>query len=165
MMLRTICFKLNGIYKEMSVEPNMTLLELIRGKFHITSPKHSCGRGECGACTVLLDGKAVNGCLVLASSINGKEVLTLESLGTGKTLHPLQKQFAELGASQCGYCTPGMILSAKYLLDNNPDPSVEEIKKGISGNLCRCTGYVKIIEAIQAAAQEMRDAAQEQGRG
>ena len=155
-MSRAIKFRLNGLERKCAVEPNMTLLELIRGTLHTTSPKHSCGRGECGACTVLLDGKAVNGCLVLAISVDGKDVLTLESLGTGKTLHPLQKYFAELGASQCGYCTPGMILSAKYLLDKNPSPSIDEIKEGISGNLCRCTGYVKIIEAIQAAAQEMR---------
>ena len=155
-MPQAITFRLNGLERNCIVEPNMTLLELIRETFSITSPKHACGRGECGACTVLLDGKAVNGCLVLAISVDGKEVLTLESLGTGKALHPIQKHFAELGASQCGYCTPGMILSAKHLLDKNPSPTIEEIKDGISGNLCRCTGYVKIIEAIQAAAQEMR---------
>jgi carbon-monoxide dehydrogenase small subunit len=154
--MKNIKFRLNGVEKEYAVEPNMTLLELIRGKMHVTSPKKSCEVGECGACTVLLNGKAVNGCLVLAISVDGKEVLTLESMGT-KELHPIQKHFAELGASQCGYCTPGMILSAKSLLDKNLDPTVEEIKRGISGNLCRCTGYVKIIEAIQAAAQEMRE--------
>ncbi|MCL1855894.1 MAG: selenium-dependent xanthine dehydrogenase, partial [Clostridia bacterium] len=108
-------------------------------------------------CTVLLDGKAVNGCLVLAISVDGKEVLTLESLGTGNTLHPLQKYFAKLGASQCGYCTPGMILSAKHLLDKNPSPSIDEIKEGISGNLCRCTGYVKIIDAVIMAAAYFRE--------
>lgn len=158
-MQQTIRFKLNGQDQEYAVEPNVTLLELIRGKCGITSPKQSCERGECGSCTVLLNGKAVNGCLVLAVSAHGKDVLTVESLGGVKTLHPLQKHFAELGASQCGYCTPGMILSAKYLLDHNPSPSVADIKKGISGNLCRCTGYVKIIEAIQAAAREMHNTA------
>lgn len=161
-MSQIVKIKLNGVDRECAVEPNFTLLEMIREMLHITSPKHSCGRGECGACTVLLDGKAVNGCLVLAVSADGKDVLTLESLGNSKTPHPLQKHFAELGASQCGYCTPGMILSAKYLLDKNPSPTVEEIKVGISGNLCRCTGYTKIIEAIQAAAQEMRGTASTQ---
>jgi carbon-monoxide dehydrogenase small subunit len=155
-MMKTISFRLNGEVKTCEVEPNLTLLDLIRGKMHVTGPKKSCERGECGACTVLLNGKAVNACLVLAISVDGKEVMTVEGLGSPEKLHLLQKRFVEMGASQCGYCTPGMLLSAKYLLDKNPNPTVEDIKKGISGNLCRCTGYVKIIEAIQAAAEEMR---------
>lgn len=154
-MKANIRFCLNGEEKECLVEPNLTLLDLLRDRLQVTSPKKSCQRGECGACTVLLDGKAVNSCLVLAISVDGKEVETVESLGT-KELHPIQRHFQELGASQCGYCTPGMILAAKAIIDKNPDPTVEEIKEGLAGNLCRCTGYVKIIEAVLAAAKEMR---------
>jgi carbon-monoxide dehydrogenase small subunit len=155
-MRTNIRFRLNGEDIEYAVEPNLTLLDLLRGNLHVTSPKKSCERGECGACTVLLNGKAVNACLVLAISVDGKEVLTVESLGTDGT-HPIQKHFVELGASQCGYCTPGMILAAKAIIDKNPDPTTEDIKRGLSGNMCRCTGYVKIFDAVKAAAKEMRE--------
>lgn len=154
-MKKLINIKVNGEMKEFMVEPNLTLLDALRGNLHITSPKKSCGRGECGACTVLLNGKSVNSCLVLAISCDGSTVETVEGLGT-KELHPIQKQFRELGGSQCGYCTPGMILAAKALIDKNPDPTIEEVKEGLSGNMCRCTGYAKPIEAVLAAAKEMR---------
>jgi aerobic-type carbon monoxide dehydrogenase small subunit (CoxS/CutS family) len=151
-------FFLNGEERSVLVEPRVTLLELLRDRLGVTSPKRSCERGECGACTVVLDGKAVNSCLVLAVSVAGKSVETVEGLG-GKDLHPLQKHFYEMAASQCGYCTPGMIMAAKALLDENPDPSYEEVKVGLSGNMCRCTGYVKPVAAVLAAAREMREGA------
>jgi len=150
-----VCFLLNGEEQTVQVEPGSTLLEVLRDRLGVTGPKRSCEQGECGACTVILDGKAVNSCLVLAMSVAGKSVETVEGLGRGG-LHPLQKHFYELAASQCGYCTPGMIMAAKALLDQNPDPSYEEVKVGLSGNMCRCTGYVKPVKAVLAAAQELR---------
>jgi len=157
MKSKPIRFWLNGEELQLTVPVNLTLLQVLRDILHVTSPKRSCEEGECGACTVLLDGKAVNACLVLAPAVDGKSVLTVEGLGT-KDLHPLQKHFQELAASQCGYCTPGMILAAKALLDENPNPTYEEVKQGLAGNLCRCTGYVKPIKAVLAAAEEMRQA-------
>lgn len=157
-MKTEIRFVLNGEERVLTVEPNLTLLELLRDRLHVTSPKRSCEQGECGACTVILNGKAVNSCLVLAVSVTGKVVETVEGLG-GADLHPLQKHFYELAASQCGYCTPGMIMAAKALIDANPDPSYEEVKEGLSGSVCRCTGYVKPVEAVLAAAKEIREAA------
>jgi len=157
-MMIGIRFVLNGEEKQLDVEPNLTLLDLLRDRLHVTSPKKACEQGECGACTVLINGKAINSCLTLAVTVNGKTVETIESLGT-TTLHPLQKHFYEMAASQCGYCTPGMILSAKALLDENPDPTYEEVKMGMSGNMCRCTGYAKPVQAVLAAAKEMREAA------
>lgn len=157
-MIVGIRFVLNGEEKQLEVEPNLTLLDLLRDHLHVTSPKKACEQGECGACTVLINGKAINSCLTLAVTVDGKTVETVESLGTIE-LHPLQKHFYEMAASQCGYCTPGMILSAKALLDENPDPSYEEVKMGMSGNMCRCTGYVKPVQAVLAAAKEMREAA------
>jgi len=154
-MKHEIHFVLNGEEQTVSVEPNLTLLELLRDTLGVTSPKRSCEQGECGACTVILDGKAVNSCLVLAVTIEGKAVETVDGLGD-EGLHPLQKHFAELSAAQCGYCTPGMIMAAKALIDNNPDPSYEEVKEGLSGNMCRCTGYVKPVKAVLAAAEELR---------
>ena len=150
-----INFRLNGEQRQQEVEPNLTLLDFLRDRLQVTSPKKSCNQGECGACTVLLDGKAVNACLVLAANIDGKSVETVEGLSKDG-LHPLQKHFYEMAASQCGYCTPGMILAAKALLDSNPDPSVEEVKEGLSGNICRCTGYVKPVQAVLSAARELR---------
>ncbi len=158
MMAISISFVLNGEEKQLDVRPNLTLLDLLRERLHVTSPKKACEQGECGACTVLINGKAINSCLTLAVTVNGKTVETIESLGT-TDLHPLQKHFYEMAASQCGYCTPGMILSAKALLDENPDPTYEEVKVGMSGNMCRCTGYVKPVQAVLAAAKEMREAA------
>jgi carbon-monoxide dehydrogenase small subunit len=158
MMKHEIRFVLNGTEQALTVESNTTLLELLRDGLNVTSPKRSCEQGECGACTVILNGKAVNACLVLAASVDGKVVETIEGLA-GSQLHPLQKHFYELAASQCGYCTPGMILAAKALIDANPDPTYEEVKEGLSGNLCRCTGYVKPVEAVLAAAKEIRESA------
>lgn len=161
-MKHEITFQLNGEEKAVAIEPNLTLLQLLRDRLGVTSPKRSCEQGECGACTVILNGKAVNACLVLAVSVQGKRVETVESLAKGGELHPLQTAFVDIAAAQCGYCTPGMLLAAKALLDANPDPTYEEVKEGLSGNMCRCTGYVKPVKAVLAAAEELRAAA---GRG
>jgi len=139
----------NGKAVEVMVNPTWTLLKVLREELGLTGTKKGCEQGDCGACTVLLEGQAVNACLVLALQAEGKEIETIESLGTPECLHPLQKSFIHHGAVQCGFCTPGMLMSAVALLRKNPNPSVEVIKRGISGNLCRCTGYAKIIQAIQ----------------
>jgi carbon-monoxide dehydrogenase small subunit len=139
----------NGKAVEVMVHPTQTLLRVLREDLGLTGTKKGCEQGDCGACTVLLDGAAVNACLVLALQAEGKEVETIEGLGTAERLHPLQKSFIQNGAVQCGFCTSGMLLSALALLRKNPNPTVEEIRRGISGNLCRCTGYVKIVKAIQ----------------
>ena len=146
----------NGELCEVLVDPSATLLRIIRDKLELTGTKEACGLGECGACTVILDGKAVNSCLVLAVEAKGKEVLTIEGLRKNGELHVLQKVFVEHGAVQCGFCTPGMILSAKELLDENLEPSEDDVREALAGNLCRCTGYVKIVEAVMAAAEVMR---------
>jgi carbon-monoxide dehydrogenase small subunit len=158
-----IRFRLNGKEQELFAEPNLTLLDLLRERLQVTSPKRSCEEGECGACTVLVDGMAVNSCLMLGVSVNERSVETIESLGATTHLHPLQKHFYEMAASQCGFCTPGMILAAKSLLDRNPNPTVDEVKDGLSGSMCRCTGYVKPIQAVLAAAREMREGLQQTG--
>ncbi len=144
-------FVLNGKETEVEVPPHWTLLRLLREKLGLTGTKEGCGIGECGACTVLLDGKPVNACLLLVPKVEGREVQTVEGLGSRERLHPLQRAFIEHGAVQCGFCTPGILMSSKSLLDENPRPSREEIKETISGHLCRCTGYHPIIEAIEAA--------------
>jgi carbon-monoxide dehydrogenase small subunit len=136
-----------------SVTPSRTLLEVIREDLGLTGTKEGCGMGECGACTVILNNQTVNSCLVLASEADGKNITTIEGLASGDQLHPIQQAFADNGGLQCGFCTPGMILSAKVLLDENPDPSDEDIKRGIEGNFCRCTGYAKIFASIKAAAR------------
>jgi aerobic carbon-monoxide dehydrogenase small subunit len=141
---------------EIAVGPNRTLLELLREDLGLTGTKHGCGLGDCGACTVILDGKPVNACLVLALQANGREVLTIEGLAENGHLHPLQQAFVDKGAIQCGFCTPGMVLSAKALLDDNPRPTEGEIRTALSGNLCRCTGYQKIVEAIEDAAKVLQ---------
>ena len=146
----------NGEPYEGSVEPKKTLLEFLREDLDLTGTKKGCDDGECGSCTVLLEGQPVNACLVLAVEANGKKVLTIEGLMEGATLHPLQEAFIEHGAVQCGYCSPGMILTAKALLDENPRPSGEEIKKAIAGNLCRCGAYNKIVKAILSVAGKRR---------
>jgi carbon-monoxide dehydrogenase small subunit len=151
----TLKFKLNGKKVSIKTEPYIRLIDLLREKFNLTGTKEGCGVGECGACTVLMNKKAVNSCLVLAGQIGGAEIETIESLADGELLHPLQKNFLEHGAVQCGFCTPGMVLSAYALLDENPNPDEEEIKDSIAGNLCRCTGYKQIVSAIQATAIEL----------
>lgn len=155
-MKTIIKVNINGEPVEMAVEPNTTLLAFIREQVGLTGVKHGCGLGDCGACTVIMDGKPVNSCLVLAVQANGRDVITIEGLAQNGRLHPIQRSFVDNGAIQCGFCTPGMILSAKALLDKNPKPSEEQIRRAISGNLCRCTGYQKIVEAIQEAAQDMQ---------
>jgi len=149
-MKQVMNFTVNGESYELLVDTRRTLLEVLREEMGLTGTKEGCGLGACGTCTVILDGKPVLSCLVLAADAQGKEVLTIEGLAQGEKLHPIQESFVEHGAIQCGYCTPGMVMSAKALLDKNPEPTYEEIKRAISGNLCRCTGYTKIVEAIQA---------------
>ncbi len=144
----------NGRDVDLPVRPTWTLLRVLRDALRLTGTKKGCEQGDCGACTVLLDGQAVNACLVLALQAQGKAVRTIEGLGTARDLHPLQQSFLDHGAVQCGFCTPGTLMSAAALLEDNPSPGLEEIRVGISGNLCRCTGYTKIIRAIQAAASE-----------
>ena len=144
-----ICFTLNGKEVKLKTGAHRRLLDLLREEFGLTGTKEGCGIGECGACTVLLDGKAVNACLVLAGQIHGSDILTVEGLAKNNELHPLQESFLKYGAVQCGFCTPGMLLSAYALLNENPTPNEEEIKEAIAGNLCRCTGYKQIIEAIK----------------
>lgn len=152
-MKRLINLVVNGESHEVAVLPEQTLLEVLREELGLTGTKKGCNQGECGACTVLVDGKPVSSCLVLAVSVNGKSVSTIEGLSQDGRLHPLQEAFVKYGAIQCGFCTPGMLLAAKYLLENRPKPSEQEIKEAINGNICRCTGYVKIVEAISAVAQ------------
>ena len=153
---QTVRFNINGRSYEIPVEPQMTLVEVLRDKLDITGTKISCGAGECGACTVLIDGKPVLSCLTLAVTAKDKDILTIEGLAEGGKLHPIQQAFIDHGAIQCGFCTPGMILTAKALLDENPSPTGDEVKKALAGNLCRCTGYVKIVDAVLAAAEQMR---------
>ena len=148
-----ISFQLNGITTEILVNPNQTLVHLLREDLGLTGTKYGCGEGDCGSCTVLLDGKPVNSCLILAAQVDGHKVETIEGLADGDKLHPLQSSFIENGAIQCGFCTSGMILSAKALLEKQPDPSELEVRTAISGNLCRCTGYQKIVEAVMATGK------------
>lgn len=146
----------NGKACSVSVPPEMTLLKLLRDNFQLTGTKLGCDVGDCGACTVIVDGLPVNACLMLAAQADGRQVFTIEGLATKGHLHPLQKVFEDLGALQCGFCGPGMLLSAKALLDDNPNPSSHDIRDALAGNLCRCTGYSKIIDAVQDAARMMR---------
>ncbi len=149
-MKKIINLTINDQEYEIAVEPNKTLSDLLRYDLNFTGTKKGCDTGDCGACTVILNGDAVNSCLVLAVQANEAVIETIEGLATDKGLHPIQKAFVEKGAIQCGYCSPGMIMSTKNLLDKNPNPTEEEIRRGISGNLCRCTGYQKIFEAIDS---------------
>jgi len=146
--------KVNGEWRETAVKAEETLLYTLREKLGQTEVKEGCGKGDCGACTVLLNGKAVNSCLTLTLQATGQEVTTLKGIGTPQNPHPLQESFVKHGAIQCGFCTAGMILAAKSLLDKTPRPTREEIREGISGNLCRCTGYQKIIKAIEAVSNQ-----------
>jgi len=147
-MKKEIILKVNGEEREVTVEPRQTLLEILRNDMGLTGTKEGCGNGNCGTCTVLLDGKAVSSCLILAIEVEGQEITTIEGLAKAGEIHPLQKAFIEEGAIQCGFCSPGMILTAKAFLDANPHPTEAEARQAISGNLCRCTGYDKIVRAI-----------------
>jgi len=147
--------KVNGEIRSADVPPETTLLKLLREHLSLTGAKLGCDVGDCGTCTVIVDGESVNSCLMLAGRASGREVTTIEGLASSEQLHPLQEKFEELGALQCGFCGPGMIISAKALLDKNPEPTVFEVKDALSGNLCRCTGYTKIIEAVLDAGRIM----------
>ena len=152
-MKKLIRLTINDRDYEFAVEPNLTLADLLRYRLGFTGTKKGCELGDCGSCTVIMDGKPVNSCLVLAVQANGRNILTIEGLETDQGLHPLQQAFVEKGAIQCGFCTSGVILSAKNLMDSIPNPDETEIRRAISGNLCRCTGYQKIVEAIKTAGE------------
>ena len=162
-MKRVLSFTLNGDPIEVVCKDNMTLLDLLRDKLGLTGTKKGCEQGECGACTVMLDGKPVNSCCTLAVECEGRDVVTVEGIAKNGQLHPIQKQFIEKWALQCGYCTPGMIMAAKALLDRDPHPTREEIHAAMSGNLCRCTGYTKIEEAVVAASRVIEQYANGKG--
>ncbi len=151
-----VTLRVNGELRTASVAPETTLLELLRNTFNLTGAKLGCDVGDCGACTVLVDGQAVNACLMLALQADGRAVLTIEGLAGRERLHPIQRAFEERASLQCGFCGPGVILAAKALLDHVPDPSAHEIRDALAGNLCRCTGYAKMIEAVKDAARELR---------
>jgi aerobic carbon-monoxide dehydrogenase small subunit len=155
-MKQLMRFNVNGIIYEEEIDYRRTLLEVLRENLGLLGTHKGCDEGQCGACTVLIDGKAVNSCLVLAASVQGKKITTIEGLAAGEKLHPIQEAFVETGAIQCGFCTPGMIMVTKAFLDKNSNPTKEEAKMAISGNLCRCTGYFQIIDAIMKAAEKMR---------
>jgi carbon-monoxide dehydrogenase small subunit len=157
-MKQLIALKVNGESHEVAVEPRMTLLEVLRDMVGLTGTKNGCSLGNCGSCTVLLNGKPVASCLVLAVKAQGKEVMTIEGLAQNGELHPMQQAFIDHGALQCGFCTPGMLLSAKALLDENPSPTEDEVKEAISGNLCRCTGYTDAVNAVLDVAERMKEA-------
>ncbi len=146
-------YTINGRAYEAYIEPNRTLLEVVRDELRLTGSKEGCGTGDCGACSMIVNGKLVTSCLMLAPQADGAEITTIEGLATNGDLHPVQQAFIDTGAVQCGFCIPGMILAGKTLLDKNPKPDEQEIRSAIAGNLCRCTGYTKIVEAIAAAAE------------
>ena len=155
-MKQLMRFDINGMIYEEEIDHRRTLLEVLRENLGLLGTHKGCDEGQCGVCTILIDGKAVNSCLVLAASVQGKKITTIEGLARGEMLHPIQEAFVETGAIQCGFCTPGMIMVTKAFLDKNPNPTEEEAKKAISGSLCRCTGYYQIIEAVMKAAAKMR---------
>ncbi len=154
--MANVTIKVNGENRTASVAPETTLLRMLRDNLNLTGSKLGCDVGDCGACTVIVDGMPINSCLMLAVQADGREVLTIEGLASADEVHPLQKAFEDCAALQCGFCGPGVILSAKALLDEQPNPSVQEIRDALGGNLCRCTGYAKMIEGIQVAAGKMR---------
>ena len=156
-MKHTIQITVNGRPNEIEVDPWRTLLEVLRDQLNLTGTKQSCAEGHCGACTVLVDGEAVNACLMLALEADGSDILTIEGLAEGGKLTPIQEAFVNYGAVQCGFCTPGMIMATKVFLEENQDPSDEEIKKALAGHLCRCTGYVQIIDAVRVAAENGKE--------
>jgi len=153
-MKKQLGLTVNGEFHSLAVEPQMTLLEMLREDLRLTGTKYGCGEGECGACTVLVDGRSVMSCLTFALEYEGKSITTIEGLSEGRTLSRLQRSFKEKGAAQCGYCTPGILMSAKALLDENPNPTEREVRESLEGNLCRCTGYTKVVEAVMAASRE-----------
>ncbi len=153
-----ISLKVNGEFFEISVDENLRLIDLLRDELGLIGTKEGCGEGECGACTIIMDGETVNSCLVMAFQANGSDILTIEGLDKDGKLHPVQRAYIEVGAVQCGFCIPGMVLSTKALLDKNPHPTREEIREGISGNLCRCTGYNKMLHATEKAIKYMEEA-------
>ena len=155
MSKQTIHIKINGEPQEVAVEPHWTLLETVREQLALTGSKEGCGTGDCGACSMIVDGKIITSCLMLAPEADGSEVLTIEGLTRNGELHPVQQSFIEAGGVQCGYCTPGMIMATKALLDRNSRPTLEDVRLGLAGNLCRCTGYAKIYEAVLAAAERI----------
>ena len=150
-----IVLRVNGTNYKVSIEPSRTLVEVLRETLGLTGTKKSCNEGECGACTVIVDGRPVTSCLLLAMDAQGKDILTIEGVSEGGKLHPIQEAFLKHGAIQCGFCTPGLVMSAKAFLDEHPKPTVVEVRKGISGNLCRCTGYQHIVDSIIAASRMM----------
>ena len=150
---QTILLSVNGERYKMDIDPRERLIDVLRNRLELKGTKEGCGAGDCGACTVLLNGQAINSCLVLALEADGQLVQTIEGLAIDGNLSPIQEAFIQVGASQCGFCTPGMVMTAKSLLDSNPNPTVAEINEAIDGNICRCTGYVKIVEAIELAAK------------
>ena len=150
-------FLVNGQEREVIIEPHMLLIDVLRDELGLTGTKYACGAGDCGACTVLIDGRPSFSCLTLAVTAKGKSILTIEGVAEGNELHPIQQAFVDQGAVQCGFCTPGMILATKALLDENPQPTRDEIKTALAGNLCRCTGYVKIVDVVEVAAAAMRE--------
>jgi aerobic carbon-monoxide dehydrogenase small subunit len=155
-MKKKIQITLNGKKTDLEVPSHRLLLDLLRDQIGLTGTKEGCGTGDCGACTVLLNGKAVNSCLIFSGELDGADIVTIEGLKIGPELHPVQRAFVQEGGVQCGYCTSGMLMMSKALLDENPDPSEEDIRFAISGNLCRCTGYAKIVKAVQDAGRELR---------
>jgi aerobic carbon-monoxide dehydrogenase small subunit len=150
-----INLRINGSPQEVAVEPSWTLLETVREALGYTGAKEGCGTGDCGACSMLVDGRLITSCLMLAPQADGREVVSIEGLATNGTLHPVQQAFIDTGGVQCGFCTPGMVMAATDLLTHNPKPTFEEIREGLAGNLCRCTGYTKIFQAVELAAQRM----------
>lgn len=160
-MKRVVQITVNGTERTVLVEPYYSLLDMLRDELRLTGTKKGCDEGDCGACTVLLNGQPVTSCLVLAHSAHDAEVTTVEGLASGGELHPVQRSFAENGGLQCGYCTPGLIMATVGLLNSNPDPTEEEVKFGLGGNLCRCTGYSKVIEAVMAAVGAHSQAAED----
>ena len=157
MSLSKIALKVNGRWHHLEVEDSERLLDVLRNRLRFIGVKEGCGTGECGACSVILNGELVNSCLIFVAQLDGSEVLTIEGLGKSNGLHPIQEAFLEAGAVQCGFCTPGMVLACKWLLDHNSHPQEDEVREALSGNLCRCTGYQKIFRAVQLAAAKLKD--------
>ncbi len=155
--MKRIRLKVNNKDYDLRVKPSATLLEVLREDLGLTGTKEGCGVGECGACTVIIDGQTANACIMLACEVDGKAITTIEGLSDGEQLHPVQAAFLEMGGMQCGFCTPGMILATKVLLDHNANPTEAEIRKGLEGNFCRCTGYTKIFDSVRMAVQKMKE--------